>query len=57
MSNVVTSIKVTVSEETNASTCIKERTISRKQTTINSIAPTVIVLIVNTVISSAERKT
>ena len=57
MSNVVTSIKVTVSEETNASTYIKERTISRKQTTINSIAPTVIVLIVNTVISSAERKT
>ena len=55
--NVVTSIKVTVSEETNASTCMKERTISRKQTMINSKAPKVIVIIVNTVISSAERNT
>ena len=55
--NVVTTAKVTVSEEIHASISMEETTKSRKQRKINNKDPKVIVMIVNTVITSAEIKT
>ena len=55
--NVVTTTKVTVSEEIHASICMGETTKSRKQRKINNKPPKVIVMNVNTVITNAEIKT
>ena len=55
--HVVTTAKVTVSEEILASIYMEETTKSRKQRKMNNKAPKVIVMNVNTVITSAEIRT